>query len=194
MAQQNQQNRRRRNRALQAVCAKTRICKYIRLGVRCPDERRCNFAHAEHELCDLPDLAFTRLCRDYEAGHCPAGDRCKFAHQEDALRHVPTVRSAAAASSPKSDSPSVVTSRETATTLKAVEMPSIQYRRCKADDPNMYFVQSFLECDVREGEVQHASGYRVRLQNTFLTVSFGTNVLQRSRSLPPPRKPSTKSR
>eukprot|EP00929_Paragymnodinium_shiwhaense_P052346 TRINITY_DN2622_c0_g1_i1.p2 TRINITY_DN2622_c0_g1~~TRINITY_DN2622_c0_g1_i1.p2 ORF type:complete len:106 (+),score=7.69 TRINITY_DN2622_c0_g1_i1:270-587(+) len=105
------------------------------------------------------------------------------------------MRSASTASSPKSDSPSVVTSSETATTpLKAVEVSSIQYRRCKADDPNMYFVQSFLECDVREGEVQHASGYRVRLQNTFLTVNFRTNVLQRSRSLPPPRKPSTMSR
>eukprot|EP00929_Paragymnodinium_shiwhaense_P080521 TRINITY_DN41_c0_g2_i1.p1 TRINITY_DN41_c0_g2~~TRINITY_DN41_c0_g2_i1.p1 ORF type:complete len:173 (-),score=10.78 TRINITY_DN41_c0_g2_i1:408-926(-) len=168
------QTRRRKNRALQALCAKTKVCKYIRLGECCPDEGRCNFAHSEKELCGLPDLAYTRFCRDYAAGYCPVGDDCKFAHEENAVRQLPGTETKT------SDDHLAVTSSVTAN--KGYELPRISYRCSDA-----HFVQSFLDWDAKEGEVEHASGYRLHCKNTFLTVSFSTNERIRSRSAPPKR-------
>eukprot|EP00929_Paragymnodinium_shiwhaense_P080522 TRINITY_DN41_c0_g2_i2.p1 TRINITY_DN41_c0_g2~~TRINITY_DN41_c0_g2_i2.p1 ORF type:complete len:182 (-),score=21.20 TRINITY_DN41_c0_g2_i2:379-924(-) len=177
------QNRRRKNRALQALCAKTKVCKYVRNGESCPDESRCNFAHSEKDLCSLPDLAYTRFCRDYAAGYCPVGDNCKFAHEENAVRQLPGKEKVDNAATNMADKHLAVTSGPTA--KKGYELRRIPYRY--PGKPDIHFVQSFLDWDANEGEVEYASGYRLHCKNTFLTVSFSTNERIRSRSAPPTR-------
>eukprot|EP00929_Paragymnodinium_shiwhaense_P082924 TRINITY_DN43962_c0_g2_i1.p1 TRINITY_DN43962_c0_g2~~TRINITY_DN43962_c0_g2_i1.p1 ORF type:complete len:207 (-),score=11.83 TRINITY_DN43962_c0_g2_i1:289-909(-) len=87
----------RKPKKLQQACAKTRLCRYYTEedASSCRAGEKCLFAHSVEELCQVPDLSGTRLCRLYAEGSCEAGANCIFAHGEHALRKSPAPQAVA---------------------------------------------------------------------------------------------------
>eukprot|EP00437_Effrenium_voratum_P045341 CAMPEP_0181541682 /NCGR_PEP_ID=MMETSP1110-20121109/77527_1 /TAXON_ID=174948 /ORGANISM="Symbiodinium sp., Strain CCMP421" /LENGTH=102 /DNA_ID=CAMNT_0023673361 /DNA_START=107 /DNA_END=415 /DNA_ORIENTATION=+ len=51
--------------------------------------KACNFAHADQELRERPDLSFSKLCFQFSAtGACKQGESCTFAHGEHELQKL----------------------------------------------------------------------------------------------------------
>uniref|UniRef100_A0A0G4G4N0 C3H1-type domain-containing protein n=1 Tax=Chromera velia CCMP2878 TaxID=1169474 RepID=A0A0G4G4N0_9ALVE len=61
------------------------MCPYLQKG-NCRKQEGCTFAHSKEELRPLPDLAKTKICRDFRLGRCPNGKNCNFAHGVEELK------------------------------------------------------------------------------------------------------------
>eukprot|EP00929_Paragymnodinium_shiwhaense_P053496 TRINITY_DN26779_c0_g1_i2.p1 TRINITY_DN26779_c0_g1~~TRINITY_DN26779_c0_g1_i2.p1 ORF type:complete len:259 (+),score=0.61 TRINITY_DN26779_c0_g1_i2:75-779(+) len=98
-------NRRSRPGKLQRVCFKTRLCQYYDANdaSSCRVAENCFFAHSVDELCEVPDLARTRTCRQYAEGSCKDGSNCIFAHGELALRIWPAPQAPRPAAIPQNE-------------------------------------------------------------------------------------------
>eukprot|EP00929_Paragymnodinium_shiwhaense_P076643 TRINITY_DN3943_c0_g1_i4.p1 TRINITY_DN3943_c0_g1~~TRINITY_DN3943_c0_g1_i4.p1 ORF type:complete len:296 (+),score=22.84 TRINITY_DN3943_c0_g1_i4:133-888(+) len=243
--------RKNRNMVLQALCAKTKMCKYMETTGTCREGRRCRYAHREEEMRGLPDLLYTRPCRNFLAGSCSAGDQCNFAHADEDLAQRSKLLSPGQVPSNGTDScgniqmvsqtvdslPPMVhddtdtdSSADSHTLLGVTDsLAPIPYRRQEemvsqavdslppmvhddtstdnsADSHTLLGVtdslapipyrrqedlspESLLGFDLRESEVRHSSGYRLRCRNTFLTMdvnSMREKLVPRSSSMPPP--------
>jgi hypothetical protein len=62
----------------------TKMCVYYKQG-SCKYGAKCVFAHSEQDVAQLPDLAKTRICVNFEAGNCQ-DPNCLFAHSYEELR------------------------------------------------------------------------------------------------------------
>lgn len=77
------------NRAhLSSVCKKTQMCRFF-LANRCDRGDHCAYAHADEEICALPDLKCTQLCPMVSRGEFCTDAKCKYAHHSIELKKFP---------------------------------------------------------------------------------------------------------
>lgn len=69
------------NRQLQ----NTKMCVYFQQQGTCKYGAKCVFAHEQQDIAPMPDLKYTRICANFEAGKCLV-ENCPFAHSFDQLR------------------------------------------------------------------------------------------------------------
>eukprot|EP00929_Paragymnodinium_shiwhaense_P101344 TRINITY_DN64369_c0_g1_i3.p1 TRINITY_DN64369_c0_g1~~TRINITY_DN64369_c0_g1_i3.p1 ORF type:complete len:173 (+),score=18.45 TRINITY_DN64369_c0_g1_i3:88-606(+) len=166
----------RRDKAVQVLLKKTKLCRSFQDGVDCPRGKKCSFAHSEDELRGPPDLSYTRLCLDFQNGHCRHGGWCSFAHSGAALRQRPQVQRTAA---------SAWVDEDFMMHTKSKPLPRISYRFPEVIHPES--LESLLDWDPAHAEVLHICGHRLSRRNTFLTIDRNLdyiNLLQRSHSWP----------
>lgn len=78
-------NKPARSQCVRGQMSKTKYCRFFAQQGACPYGDGCAFAHSNAELHEAPDLAKTRLCRNFRAGFCNSLN-CPFAHGPDELR------------------------------------------------------------------------------------------------------------
>ncbi|CDJ42304.1 Zinc finger CCCH domain-containing protein, related [Eimeria tenella] len=59
---------------------KTRICAFIKAGLRCARGPACSFAHSRDELRFTAAFFKTNICRSWMSGRCLHSDTCNHAH------------------------------------------------------------------------------------------------------------------
>eukprot|EP00931_Biecheleriopsis_adriatica_P016972 TRINITY_DN12336_c0_g1_i1.p1 TRINITY_DN12336_c0_g1~~TRINITY_DN12336_c0_g1_i1.p1 ORF type:complete len:286 (+),score=47.25 TRINITY_DN12336_c0_g1_i1:67-924(+) len=75
------------SKRIQPLLQKTKMCSF-HLTSKCTRGEACTWAHSEAELCAVPDLSCTRMCKQLKMkGRCDNPD-CMFAHSKQELRKV----------------------------------------------------------------------------------------------------------
>merc|ERR1719379_1225503 len=68
---------------------KTKRCTFFMKG-KCARGKHCGYAHSANEVKANPDLAKTRLCKQFLHQNC-FDQNCKFAHGQNELRSTQAV-------------------------------------------------------------------------------------------------------